>query len=228
MSEIVNKITSRGYRRVTIRPAQFNSKRVADISSLFPILQKTSVGLRGWNFPHLDERNSPRIDIDWISQETEWQHHISLWRFYQSGQFFHIAGIPGDWRDHSSLWPADDSSKVGTLLGVGDTVFSFTEIFEFAARLSLTDAGDEQMEIDITYGNLSGRTLYVDSQRRWPFDFAYKTSLSEFPSVVSIDRVDLVARARDLALERAADLFKRFGWNVKPDVLRSWQEELTK
>jgi hypothetical protein len=225
VSTLIGKIRSRGYWQVAVRPARFVRKRISDISSLYPILQKTRVSLRGWDFPHLEDLTSPHVNIDWIGQESEWSHHISSWRFYQSGQFIHTSCMPIDWRDQSDFWPADDQWKPGALLGVGDAICCFTEIFEFAARLALTDAGDEQMHIDITVGNLRQRRLYVDTRRRSSFHTTYRASIEKYPHAVELSRPDLIAGPRGLALEAASELFKRFGWNTAIDILRDWQNE---
>jgi hypothetical protein len=37
---------------------------------------------------------------------------------------------------------------------------------------------------------------------------------------------ELIARPRDIALEAASELFKRFGYNVTIDTLRDWQSEI--
>ena len=108
----------------------------------------------------------------------------------------------------------------------GDAIFCFTEFFEFAARLALSDAGDEQMYIDVTAGNLKGRILYVDTQRRCPFHTVYQALIEKYPHSVELSRSDLVARPRDFALEAANELFKRFGWDTTIDILRDWQSEM--
>ena len=82
MSELLDNLRSRGYWRVVIRPGTFIEQRVSNISALYPILQKISVQLRGWGFPHLDSRDQPHIDTDWIGQESEWERYLEVWRFY--------------------------------------------------------------------------------------------------------------------------------------------------
>lgn len=225
-SDLHNKILSRGYWQVIIRPVTFKEKRVEDIASLFPLVEKTKVSLRGWDFPHIDYKVPYQIDVDWIGQEMEWQHHKSVWRFFQSGQFFHVAALPLDWRDESTIWPTDANWKPGVLLGVGDTIATLTEIFEFAARLALTDAGDEVMYVDVVVGNLQNRFLYIDSHKRLPLDWEYRASVAKYPYRASIGRLSLISGSRDVALETARDIFKRFHLNIDLETLRSWQEEL--
>ena len=97
MSKILENIRSHGYWRVVIRPGNYVEKRVSNFSALYPLLQKISVQLRGWDFPHLDRHNDLDEDLDWIGQEINWSYYIELWRFYQSGQFVHMSALAEDW-----------------------------------------------------------------------------------------------------------------------------------
>lgn len=225
-SALHTKILTRGYWQVVIRPVAFKEKRIEDIASLIPLVEKNKVSLRGWDFPHVDYKTQHQIDLDWAGQESEWQHHKSVWRLFQSGQFFHIAALSIDWRDESTIWPADANWKAGSLLGIGDTIATLTETFEFAARMALSEAGDEMMHVGITAGNLQNRYLYVDSNKRWHLDWDYRTSMTKYPYRTSLERSNLISSSKDLALEMARDLFKRFRLNIEIETLRSWQEEL--
>jgi hypothetical protein len=226
MSDVLTKIRSRGYWEVVIRPHSFHRARVEDISTLLPILSKSTVRLRGWDFPHIDPHSRPHLDLDWVGQESEWQHHKGIWRFFQSGQFIYIFSLGIDWRDESSFWPPDQSWKPKTLLGVGDTIFTFAEIMELASRLALTDAGDDHMHISVKLGNLDGRLLYVDTHRnRWPFHTDYLASMREYPYSVDTTRAELVATHMEYAIEASRQLFKRFSWEASPEILLDWYEK---
>jgi len=207
---------------VVIHPATFIEKRVSNISDLHPLVQKISVQRGGWDFPYLDSHTPPHIDVDWIGQEPEWEHHLEVWRFYQSGQFVDIAGISEDWRDHSKWWPAPAEWRHGVSLDVVEVVFKFTVIFEFASRLSLTEAGDEQMHIEIAIKGINGRTL-LDLPGRWPFSQKRMASISELPYKVDLSRTQLIAEPRELALKPATELFRRFNWEPNIDILRDIQ-----
>lgn len=200
MSQLLEKIRSRGYWKVIVRPSVFERDKIPDISSLWSILEKAVVRMRGWDFPHLEYTEECHIDLDWIGQEYEWEHHKSAWRFYQSGQFVHIHAIRLDWRDESSIWPADDAWKPGELLGVGDTIFTMREVMKLASGLALSEAGGSQMHIKIVACNIEGRFLYVDSKNRWPFDRSYSCGLEEFPQEFRVSGEEIVAQHRELAL----------------------------
>lgn len=226
MTDLLKKIQSRGHWRVNIRPTVFKKDRIPEISKLFPVVERCSVSLRGWDFPHIDRRNQPHIDLDWVGQEIDWEHHLELWRVYQSGQFVHVGGLWNDWRDRSELWPAEQGWKAGAVLHVLDTTWRFIEIFEFAARLSQTECGDDRMVIAVTVSGLDGRMLLLDSSRRVPFLGEYKAQIEALPYEVEVSRADLIAAPREHALEPTKRLFERFGWTVGPEMLRSLQAEL--
>src|SRR4051794_18820207 len=106
MSELLDKIRSRGFWQAIIRPSAFVEERLGNIASIGPLIDKTSVSLRGWNFPHVDHKTDVHLDIDWAGQEFQWNHFLEIWRMYQSGQFVHVSGMFEDWFDESGLHPA--------------------------------------------------------------------------------------------------------------------------
>jgi len=111
-------------------------------------------------------------------------------------------------------------------LAIGDTLFRLTEIFEFAARVSMTPVGDESMHIEARLKNLSGRVLYVDNPDRASDPWEQRATINEFPYAIDLARAELVGTPREHALRVAAELFKRFGWDGSLEVLRGWQSEL--
>ena len=225
MNKLLEKIRSRGHWKVIIRPGTFVANKIPDISELYPILESRSVQLRGWDFPHLDSQSKLTYGPDWIEQESEWEEYLEFWRFYQSGQFIDFFALDEDW-----LHQATRSSKLkeqpsGLFLDVEDTVFRFTEIFEFSSRLALTEAGDEQMHLEILVSRLNGRSLRVQPGRA-PFRQKQIASISELPYKVDLARVQLITEPRELALKPAVELFRRFGWNPSLEILRDMQDEL--
>jgi hypothetical protein len=227
-SDLGKKIYSRGYWITRIWPGKFQPKKIADISSMFPLIQQLIVKIRGWDFPHLDLRNRNQIGIDSIGQDLEFEHRLSSWRFFQSGQFVDVAGISIDWRDQSSFWPPSEDWKPGQLLGIGDTIATLTEIIELASRLSTSDAGDENMHISIVIGNLKDRMLYVDDSNRWPLDYPRQATINEYPIDLDLTRSELITNAKTIALEQALEFFKRFNFITTIEILRSWQEKINR
>ena len=230
-SPLLGKIRERGYWRVVIRPGRFEQSRIPNISSLYPLLQERVVRLRGWYFPHLEEDGRYRTGLDWIEEASEYTYHLEYWRFYQSGQFVDYAGLFEDWGmldEYFDLQPVPDGHQVGQRLAITNTVYRFTEIFEFAARLALTDAyrGDERIHLAVLLRGLRNRRLFEDEPR-----FSWRrndrpATIEEFPYVVDLASVELIANAHQLALQAAEQLFHRFQWQPAPGVLQTIQDEL--
>lgn len=226
MKETIEKIKSRGHWKVIIRPSAFDPKRIPDINMLRGIIQQASVNLRGWDFPHIDAHNPFEVGIDWIQQEVEWSTHIEAWRFYQSGQFIFWGSLRHDWLEQSVWSPPPAGWKVGADISVYDAVFQFTEMFELAARLSMTEVGGEMMNINVTLFGLKGRKLILDSPHRMGFDYPRIGNLDSFPQQISVDRQELVSDPKTPALKAAQELFSRFGWSPGINLLRGIQDEI--
>ena len=223
MSAILNKIHSRGYWRVVIRPLNFSPTRV-EYSKLLQILERNSVQHRSLGFPHIDlDVNPPIRQNDWIGYEYEFMNFIEAWRFYQSGQFAQRSAMWLDWRDLAGWGAKPENWKPGIALGVTETVLRFTEIYEFASRLALTEAGDKHMHVDVSICNIKDRILFNDDPSRYPLFSAYKAQIPEFVSAKDISKEELVSRPRGIALEVSRDLFLRFGWDPSMEFLGSMQ-----
>ena len=220
---VLDKIRSRGHWEIQIRPARFVRERVGNIMSLAPIIEKSAVHAR-WPFPVVLHTLSPKIGFQLIEQEYDRPQHIERWRFFQSGQFVDYSQIRYDW-DEEPEWMSSVGRKPQEVLGIGDTLFRLTEVFEFAARLSMTEASDEQMIVSVTLRGLRDRILWVDSANRAPMLGEYKTHMREWPHELKITREELVAQPRELAVNSAIDLFRHFGWEPTSGLLRDQQAE---
>lgn len=213
---------------MAIRPKQYIEKRVP-YPELTPTLSRTAVDLRGWDFPHIDPHTPISNLLDHISQESSWSHFHEVWRFYQSGQFVDLSGQWEDWRDETQFFNTPQQPptgwQAGTQIGIGEALYRFTEIFEFASRLCLTAAGDDVMNIKVVLRGLKGRQLVNDDPRRSPLRVR-QTAMEEFPFERDYERALLTAKARELALEPAAEFFERFDWTPGVEHLRGWQERI--
>lgn len=219
MSALLEKIRSRGYWKVIVRPTTYVEKRVLDKKTLEHILRATSVSLRGWNFPHVDDFTELDSGKDWIGQRIAWDRIRELWRFYQSGQFVHYFGMIEDWGDNSTgQWLPSRRVR----LDVKNAVAQFTEVFEFAARLSFTEAGDSGTHMEIVAGNIEDHVLQLPSR---PGE-AYWIPQARKPSMTYMTDLPndvLVAEKRDLALKASMEFFRCFNWGPSIEFLRDMQ-----
>lgn len=222
-TELLAQIQTRGYVHVVIHPTRFVEVRLAR-EKLFEVVQKCSVSFRGWDYPHIDSE-PPHIDHDWVGQSYRWEHQLELWRFYRSGQFVSVSGLPYEWRDRSGFWPTDASWKPNSVLGMMEVVATSTEAVEFASRLSQTDAGGDQMKVSVRLEKMNGRLLFVDSPRRASLFREYRASVDSIPVEVELGRSELVARSREVALELSREVFSYFGFSAEPRLLADMQRE---
>ena len=221
----LDKIRTRGYWRVVIRPASFEEKHIPDYSDLFPIVEKNSVRLRGWYYPHVDTGRQPDTGADWVGQECDWKHQIEVWRLYQSGQFVHYFALAGEWRDRSDFWPPEPGWSHGKHIYYVNTIYSFVEIFEFAARLAQSPAGAGRMHVEIDLRNLKGRRLVAEDICH-ALSGDYRTNMPDWKYPWDGSQTDLIARPRELAATAAREFFARFGLNVSPEIMLRIQERI--
>jgi hypothetical protein len=226
MSDLLNKIKSRGYWTVQIRPADFKERRVPRIGELEEILRRCQVSRRGWNFPHLFREPVALTKDGSIGLEVKFEHILEVWRFAQSGLFVHVSGFMDDWRDESSFWKTDTAWQPFTQLGVLGILARSQEVFQFAASLSLTVAGGPEMVVSNELVHLSKRSLVMDSPQRLPFlGRPYTAAIDQFERTTSVNTLQLQTDHRQLALDFAKELFDFFALNISTENLNSLADE---
>jgi hypothetical protein len=217
MHPIMVKIQSKGYWKVVIRPSIFEKERI-ELSDCKTLVRDNRIRLRGWAYPHYDLRIEPSSGLDYVEQFSDWESQTEGWRIYQSGQFIHYMALWEDWED---LIPES------RILSVISTVYSLTEIYEFASRLAAKGVLGDSCEIQITLCNTMNRRLATLDPHR-PLIYQFKTMLSEIPlPPASLKTVDLIGRSAELSLKQVVWLFQRFNWlDVQVDIFKEDQRKL--
>jgi hypothetical protein len=227
MSQLTDKIRSRGHWTVSIRPATFVADRVP-YEQLDEIVPSIAVRMRGWPVPYADYgRDEVLRGPDWIGQDIDATvvSHYEAWRFFMSGQFSHLRSVSADWRTGSE--ETRTRSGLTSVIEVWEILFYLTEIFELAARLALSPAGDDSMVISAALAPLAGRGLVVGQRNRMEFIEPYVSNVAEFHDEREISREQLVTEGRTAAAELARQFLLRFGWKPSLDQLIDHQRELT-
>jgi hypothetical protein len=226
LNDILQKIKTRGYWEVNIRPNEFMDNRIESLGKCKEIIRELAVELRGWDYPHYDTKQHPTSGINYVEQSSDWQDKIEFWRYYQSGQFVHYFGIWEDWQDQRTLWGNRLTNKSGEILHIFSALFHFTEIYEFASRLALKGLLGKSCKISITLHGTKGRTLVMLDPGRI-LDGIYQSTLELIPHDVSITTDNLVAKVAELAMDHTVWVFQRFNWdNVPRGVLQEEQKNL--
>jgi hypothetical protein len=186
------------------------------------------VELRGWDFPHVGRSWELPESQDWVGVETDWSNHVEIWRAFRSGQFVFRGGIWTDWLDQHHFGSSGQEWKPGEGMPIVSALWSATEFWEFAARYSQTEAGDDQMYIEVSFSKLRGRVLFGDHEQRAWFRNYGPARMDSFTFAREISRAELISDARRLAVTCAADLFAVFGYEPNLELLVSIQSELFK
>jgi hypothetical protein len=226
MNATIEKIKSRGFWKIIIRPSEFIPNRISNISECKSIVRDNSVLLRGWDYPHYDTNYEPTTGIDYVEQSVDWNIHIEAWRMYQSGQFVHYHALWEDWHELDTFWGQVQQIPPGVYLNLIGTVYLMTEIFEFSARLAAKGVLGDHCEIIIELNNTKSRQL-----KAFPVDRAffsrYETALDNIPRKIQIPVNELIGRSTELALEQIEWLYRRFNWdNVNIAVFKEDQRKL--
>jgi hypothetical protein len=146
------------------------------------------------------------------------------WRFYTSGLFTHLRAVSADWRAGAEATRVE--AGFDSVIEVWEILYYITEVFELAARLALSQAGDEVMAIDISLHNLGHRGLVVGQEGRVPFFQPYQAQVPSYRREVQLSREILVAEGRKEAVKMAREFFLRFGWKPSVEQLTDHQREL--
>jgi hypothetical protein len=210
--KLLGTIKRYGYTEVVVRPSSFQERRFDSLTGLQKVVRAAQVRIRGWPFPCVDEA-PPSFGEDYIAFERDWEWHRETWRFYQSGMFVAFLANRAD----LDAVRRSGEVKPGTVLSVGDTVFQFCEVFEFASRLALSMPGGDAFHIELRLHRLKGRRLFVDLWRQRP---GAQTQALSWPFSGDYPRAQLSAESRPLAFAAASDLFQRFGWEASSQVLQ--------
>jgi len=223
--KIIEKIKSRGYWYVNIRPLEFKKERLVSLKDCAKLVESSTVRLRGWPYPFV-KGHRIKSGVDWVQSETDWQNYIEHWKMFQSGQFAHLFACREDWWRESGLSSVqikkfDPMSVMSVLM----TLFSLTEIYEFTARLAEKEIFDEALCLRIELHGMNNRQLIVLDPIRTLLD-KYVCAVDHLPLQKTISVEDIMGRAPELALDHTLWIFERFNWrSARRDILQRDQEK---
>jgi hypothetical protein len=128
-----------------------------------------------------------------------------------------------DWQDLPG-WATDQGERKSEVaLSITEIVLRFTEIYEFASRLALSEINTQRLCIDITVCNLGKRFLFDGRHGRVGFVTKYRADIAEFTHEQQVSKQELVSKTKELALDASRELFARFDWNPSQDFLQTIQ-----
>lgn len=229
IEDTIAKIKSRGYWEVIIRPLKFDENRLETLKACSDLVLENKVRLRGWDYPHISSKYGVLSGDSWVENVTDWNDHKEFWRMYQSGQFFHVFGCWEDWWGPVRIfWSEKSQTEPGYGLEFLATLYSLTEIYEFASRLAKKGLFDEMLKISITLHGMKNRRLVTTEIERSLFDI-YFCKIENITLNKEIAVNEIIAANNELAVDATCHVFERFSWLEPPKrVLKEEQDKFLK
>jgi len=215
--EVIDKIKSKGYWRVEIRPTVFEKLRVPTLSQVQELVQSCVVLWRGWDYPHWNDRTVRNMS-DWVQSWEDWEHEIEYWRFYRSGQFVHLFALHEDLEDVNRILPRQYPPRTprSGYVSFLSTIYLVTEILEFAARLANKDILRPSAFVSIGLYDTKDYELASFNASRFLRQGYVHTADDPIIIEKEIPQQELVANPDDFALNFIIEIFERFNWNNPP------------
>lgn len=228
MSEILDKIKTRGYWRVAIRPPVFRANQFSTLDKAHAIVQRSAVSIeaRGWGFPqvNLDRDLLRGVQDDWVGQELDWHIHVEAWRMYKSAQFVYLGGFWSDWRDQSIWQRPPETWRPMARLFVGEVIFKLLEAYRFAAGMAAAVPEFDSLSVHAKLVGLRDRVLSLGMSGRGELDT--RTLISDSLEYrKTFPREDILGRTDEIALSAAAEVFHDYKWDPGFEMLRTLRGE---
>jgi hypothetical protein len=227
--KIVGIIKTRGYWEVDLRPIEQKEDRFESIPDCIKKVSESVVRLRGWPYPlYLDNKAPPYPMDKRIEACGDFGGYKEYWTMFLSGHFYHIFGCREDWlKEEISIFGPSSYShiKPGTMLDFICTLYSVTEIFEFAIRLAQRKIFGNGVKIKVSLSGMEGRNIRSFDLRRWiPEGYICRSPKIDFEKKVGVE--ELLGQGHQIALDATVYIFGMFSWfNVNQEVLNEEQRK---
>lgn len=235
-SDILEEVRNGPHWKVVIHPQEFERERIATLDECWAVVRESQVRLRGWPYPHLDHKHR-EMGKDWVASHVEaFNEQREYWRLFQSGQFVHYFGFWEDvpsWRSETEeryrAWGIDaDGFSPNGFLDIDNALYTFTEIFEFTARLTATGALGARHEapaVRIGMHRIRDRALSATLPRVVDPRHQATSDCLEPGTSWRVAGIDIHSEAAKQAREATNWFLERFGMRL-PDVeLKNEQEK---
>ncbi len=224
--EVVELIKSRGYWEVDLRPDEPSEPRFESISDCMNKVRESRVRLRGWDYPHISSRSPPYAMQGRIESFVDFGNNKEYWTMFLNGHFYHLFACREDWMGEDiaifgKSRYADTPPR--TALEFLMTLYSVTEIYEFAIRLAQKNVLGRRVRVKISLHGMRERKIASFSPGRHLLDeYVCREENISFDERSGIE--ELIAQGHEKALQTTANIFEIFNWlNVSREMLREDQ-----
>jgi hypothetical protein len=218
--DLLQQIRGRGSWRVQISPSEFEQARFQTLAACRSFMIQNVVQIGGWQYPRVSE-DRVYEGSDWIACDTDFPPYQQVWTLFRSGQFVDSFAMVEEflgtdaWPVHPQFFIPNPDKKY---LNILETLRTVTAIFEFAARLAYRQILSPEVLLSIEMHGTGGRELaFMTPQRRLDNKYWCRTETIEIEKTLRPE--ELVARARELALDATIEIFNKFNWLTVPREL---------
>jgi hypothetical protein len=222
-------IKTRGYWEVDIRPIEPKKDRFESIADCMTKVIDSVVRLRGWPYPFYIGKAPPYPMQERIEACGDFRDIKEYWAMFLSGHFYHIFSCREDWlKERIDIFGPSNYSDTPprTVLEFMMTLYSVTEIYEFAIRLAQKNVFGKKVQIKIKLHGMEGRKLTTFEPFRGPFfsDYVCRQKDLAFNKQVSVE--ELIGEGHKMALDTVSSIFETFGWfNMPKEHLKEDQKK---
>jgi hypothetical protein len=219
--DLVAKLKQRGYWKVQICPRKY-VENAYSYTELKEIVKKCRIGLRGWDYPHIDNQNTYNR-AGYTESYCEHGYLIEYWRFYRSAKFIHLFGMREDGRTNPServlerfrdyAWNQTPPEGLRGLSILG-CLYSLTEIFEYGMNLSKCGVLNSGADISLDLYGLQNRMLYFEESLR-DLEKPYISLDNCLRMKISFDSGQhLIERGQESARNWFVEIAQQFQWET--------------
>lgn len=227
IEETRKKIDNLGNIKVIFEPRTYDQDRIQK-KDLQDILEKSSVSLRGWSFPHIpiqdrEDTQRPSSIGNGVEFYVAWQDMLEIFRFYQSGQFLAKFAMREDTLGEVHGKKID----AGRYLDFLSLIYRVTEITLFIKNL-IENTNIEGGTLTIELHNVKDREIEsLFSHNIFPLHGNYKSRMSDTIHLQSFDREKILTDPLEIARNFIKDIFYDFNWkSYSEQMIRTHQENL--
>lgn len=229
--EILEKIKSKGYWEIEIKPTKYVENKLT-IEDCQKLVKEYKVSLRGWDYPAVRDK----IDEFFRGQNcaeglADYNRHIEIWRLYQSTQFVHYLNFWEDWIENVQWrygFTLEKETSSRNVKEVLMTLYTVTEIFEFASRLASKGIFEKELKISIKLHGTAERSLVLSPNSLAMLYKDYKCMKNPIWISRQVSTDHLMANSANLSMDATVEIFKDFNWNIQPDSIESLKKDQEK
>jgi len=235
MEDLIKKIESKGYWKVILRPNIYKANLIPSLPECKKLIQANNLELRGWDYPHIDREGIMVASENSVHSYCDWPEGpmFEYWRFYQTGQFVHYFAMREDLRisDLKKKEFQDEfGNKIEKFLSILSTVYSVTEIYQFASKL-FSKLDIEGVEIIIELHDVNKRMLtFWDNFGRFlsrPYICEFSSGVLTIGKGEIISKENLIKNSSELAIDSTIKIFNAFNWDsVTKNIFLEDQKKL--